>query len=126
MAEGEYMNSDSVFVKGYGHEVCEDYAYNTGDKVVISDGCSSADNTDIGSRLIARTSTAEEAMELVSKIGLNEETLTATRLSLELMEDKIIEDVEASVEFAENSPLPDPSELFKDVYVEDNYPFIMD
>jgi len=42
------------------------------------------------------------------------------------MEDKIIEDVEASVEFAENSPLPDPSELFKDVYVEDDYPFIMD
>ena len=50
----------------------------------------------------------------------------ASEKALELMEDKIIEDVEASVEFAENSPLPDPSELFKDVYVEDNYPFIMD
>jgi pyruvate dehydrogenase E1 component alpha subunit len=50
----------------------------------------------------------------------------ASEKALEVMEDKIIEDVEASVEFAENSPLPDPSELFKDVYVEDNYPFIMD
>jgi pyruvate dehydrogenase E1 component alpha subunit len=50
----------------------------------------------------------------------------ASEKALELMEDKIIEDIEASVEFAENSPLPDPSELFKDVYVEDNYPFIMD
>jgi pyruvate dehydrogenase E1 component alpha subunit len=50
----------------------------------------------------------------------------ASEKALELMEDKIIEDVEASVEFAENSPLPDPSELFKDVYVEDDYPFIMD
>ena len=50
----------------------------------------------------------------------------ASEKALEEMEDKIIEDVEASVEFAENSPLPDPSELFKDVYVEDNYPFIMD
>jgi pyruvate dehydrogenase E1 component alpha subunit len=50
----------------------------------------------------------------------------ASEKALEVMEDKIIEDVEASVEFAENSPLPDPSELFKDVYVEDDYPFIMD
>lgn len=50
----------------------------------------------------------------------------ASEKVLEEMEDKIIEDVEASVEFAENSPLPDPSELFKDVYVEGDYPFIMD
>lgn len=50
----------------------------------------------------------------------------ASEKALEEMEDKIIEDVEASVEFAEDSPLPDPSELFKDVYVEDDYPFIMD
>lgn len=50
----------------------------------------------------------------------------ATEKALDEMEDKIIEEVEASVEFAENSPLPDASELFKDVYVEDNYPFIMD
>ncbi len=50
----------------------------------------------------------------------------ATEKVLDEMEDKIIEEVEASVEFAENSPLPDASELFKDVYVEDNYPFIMD
>lgn len=50
----------------------------------------------------------------------------ATEKVLDEIEDKIIEEVEASVEFAENSPLPDASELFKDVYVEDNYPFIMD
>jgi pyruvate dehydrogenase E1 component alpha subunit len=35
-------------------------------------------------------------------------------------------EVNASVEFAENSPYPDASELFKDVYVEDDYPYIMD
>jgi pyruvate dehydrogenase E1 component alpha subunit len=34
--------------------------------------------------------------------------------------------VEESVTFSENSPYPDASELFKDVYVEDNYPYIMD
>lgn len=41
------------------------------------------------------------------------------------LEDKIEKIVLESVEFAENSPYPDPSELFTDVYVGD-YPFIMD
>lgn len=44
--------------------------------------------------------------------------------------DAIIEDVkkvvDASVQFAEESPYPDPSELYKDVYVQDDYPYIMD
>jgi pyruvate dehydrogenase E1 component alpha subunit len=34
--------------------------------------------------------------------------------------------VEESVKFAEESPIPDATELYKDVYVEDNYPYIMD
>lgn len=50
----------------------------------------------------------------------------ATEADLEAMEEAIIAEVNASVEFAENSPYPDASELYKDVYVEDNYPFIQD
>ena len=42
------------------------------------------------------------------------------------MEEAIIEEVNEGVVFAENSPFPDASELFKDVYVEDDYPYIMD
>ena len=34
--------------------------------------------------------------------------------------------VEESVKFAEESPSPEASELYKDIYVEDNYPYIMD
>jgi pyruvate dehydrogenase E1 component alpha subunit len=34
--------------------------------------------------------------------------------------------VEESVKFAEESPDPEASELYKDIYVEDNYPYIMD
>ena len=34
--------------------------------------------------------------------------------------------VEESVKFAEESPEPETSELYKDIYVEDNYPYIMD
>jgi pyruvate dehydrogenase E1 component alpha subunit len=34
--------------------------------------------------------------------------------------------VEDSVKFAEESPYPDPDELFKDVYVQEDYPYIID
>ncbi|MEZ4804683.1 MAG: pyruvate dehydrogenase (acetyl-transferring) E1 component subunit alpha [Bacteroidia bacterium] len=49
----------------------------------------------------------------------------ATEAELEAMEDQILERVAKSVEFAENSDYPDPSELYTDVY-EGNYPYIMD
>ncbi|TAE69398.1 MAG: pyruvate dehydrogenase (acetyl-transferring) E1 component subunit alpha [Bacteroidetes bacterium] len=50
----------------------------------------------------------------------------ATEAELQAIEDKIIEVVEASVEFAENSPYPDVSEVYKDVYVQTDYPYIME
>lgn len=34
--------------------------------------------------------------------------------------------VEDAVEFAENSPYPDDSELYKDIYLQEDYPFILD
>jgi pyruvate dehydrogenase E1 component alpha subunit len=41
--------------------------------------------------------------------------------------DKRVDDiVTASVKFAEESPWPDDSEVLKDVYVDQNYPFIVD
>lgn len=50
----------------------------------------------------------------------------ATEAELETMEENIIKEVEASVEFAENSPYPDAADLFKDVYVENDYPYVLD
>ena len=44
---------------------------------------------------------------------------------LDAMEEEIVSEVEASVEFAENSPFPDESELYTDVYA-DHYPFIVE
>jgi pyruvate dehydrogenase E1 component alpha subunit len=32
--------------------------------------------------------------------------------------------VDESVQFAEESPYPEPEELYKDVYAEPNYPYI--
>lgn len=45
---------------------------------------------------------------------------------IEAMEKKVEELVNECVKFAEESPFPEPEELYKDVYAEPNYPFIMD
>ncbi len=45
---------------------------------------------------------------------------------IEAMEKKIDDLVNECVKFAEESPFPEPEELYKDVYAEPNYPFIMD
>jgi pyruvate dehydrogenase E1 component alpha subunit len=50
----------------------------------------------------------------------------ATEAELEAIDDKIKEQVAESVQFAEESPFPDASEAFKDVYVQQDYPYIMD
>ena len=42
------------------------------------------------------------------------------------MDEKIKAEVDESVRFAEESPWPESSELYTDVYVEPNYPFIRD
>lgn len=48
----------------------------------------------------------------------------ATEEDLEKIDAEIKVRVEESVTFAENSPYPEPSEIYVDVYAEPNYPFI--
>lgn len=43
---------------------------------------------------------------------------------IESINKKVQDIVEDAVKFAEESPYPDPSELFKDVYMQDDYPYI--
>jgi len=50
----------------------------------------------------------------------------ATEAALQQIDKKINGIVEASVKFAEDSPWPDDSEVLKDVYIDQNYPFIVD
>ena len=45
---------------------------------------------------------------------------------IEAINERVKSEVEESVKFADESPLPDDNEMFKDVYVEEDYPFIMD
>jgi pyruvate dehydrogenase E1 component alpha subunit len=50
----------------------------------------------------------------------------ATEAELDKMEEDIMKEVDESVTFSENSPYPDPADLFRHVYVEDDYPYITD
>jgi pyruvate dehydrogenase E1 component alpha subunit len=50
----------------------------------------------------------------------------ATEADLKDIETKILEEVELSVQFAEDSPFPNESELYTDVYIEENYPYLID
>ena len=50
----------------------------------------------------------------------------ASEADLEVIDEAIKAKVAESVEFAENSPYPTPDELFKDVYVQADYPYIHD
>lgn len=67
---------------------------------------------------------AQDSIEQVKKTILDKKM--ATEEDLKVIEDKIKAAVAESVDFAENSPYPDPEEAFKDVYVQEDYPFIKD
>jgi hypothetical protein len=54
------MNTDTAFVIGNTHTVCQDYATHLSaegeNQIIICDGCSSSPMTDVGARLLALTS----------------------------------------------------------------------
>ena len=50
----------------------------------------------------------------------------ATQEEIDMINKRVDEIVAGSVKFAEDSPLPDDNEVLKDVYVDQDYPFIVD
>ena len=46
--------------------------------------------------------------------------------AIEVINERVKAEVEESVKFAEESPWPDDNELLKDVYVQQDYPYITD
>ncbi|MCX6185807.1 MAG: pyruvate dehydrogenase (acetyl-transferring) E1 component subunit alpha [Bacteroidetes bacterium] len=64
----------------------------------------------------------QDPIEQVRKVILD--NAYATVQELENIEEKIAVQISDSVEFSENSPFPDALELYNDVYMEPNYPFI--
>jgi len=67
---------------------------------------------------------AKDPIALVRDVILSSKF--ATEKDLEAIDKRVNDIVEASVKFAEESPWPDDDEVLKDVYVDQNYPFIVD
>ena len=65
-----------------------------------------------------------DPIEVVKKTILSNKM--ASEKDLDLIDQKVNAQVEESVKFAEESKYPDPSEAMKDVYVQTDYPYIMD
>lgn len=63
---------------------------------------------------------------LTSVLNTIYENKYATEAQIQEIAKKVKAQVEESVKFAEESPLPDASELYKDVYMQEDYPFVMD
>lgn len=99
------MISDSFFEIGTTHEVCEDYAISGNNYAVVSDGCSNSGHridTDWGSRILCKSAQAHieefDSDEFVKKVlqtskeslvsipSLIQESLTATLLTLRVVE----------------------------------------
>jgi pyruvate dehydrogenase E1 component alpha subunit len=67
---------------------------------------------------------AKDPVEIV--LSMIKEKKYATDQELESIQKKITAIIEDSVAFAEESPYPDPSELYTDVYMQKDYPYIID
>ncbi|MEP7264216.1 MAG: pyruvate dehydrogenase (acetyl-transferring) E1 component subunit alpha [Bacteroidota bacterium] len=67
---------------------------------------------------------AKDPVEMVKQTLIEQHF--ATEEDIETLNININAIVEDSVRFAEESPYPDPSELFKDVYMQDDYPYIVE
>lgn len=80
----------------------------------------------------AKYRTKEEVEEYKERDPINQVKKTildhkfATEEEIEAIDERVKKEIADAVKFAEESDFPDDSELLKDVYVEDDYPFITD
>ena len=66
----------------------------------------------------------KDPIEIIKKAIV--ENKYADEAWFEEVAEKIKKTVDDSVKFAEESPYPDPSELYNDVYMQNDYPYIRD
>lgn len=91
------MITDSAFYIGTTHKICQDYAISTIGTAILSDGCSSSKNSDIGARILSRVAYDQgtifddlhnfnekeciyQARPIVKMLNLSNECLDATLL----------------------------------------------
>jgi pyruvate dehydrogenase E1 component alpha subunit len=61
-----------------------------------------------------------------SALNVIKQNKYATEKEIEAIKKRVADQVAESVEFSENSDYPDASELYKDVYKQEDYPFIIE
>jgi pyruvate dehydrogenase E1 component alpha subunit len=66
----------------------------------------------------------KDPIEHVLKVLTND--YSVSEADIEVINDRVKAQVEECVQFAEESPWPSDDELLKDVYVQEDYPFIVD
>jgi pyruvate dehydrogenase E1 component alpha subunit len=80
----------------------------------------------------AKYRTKEEVEDYKEKDPINQVLKTiqknkwATEQEIEAINEKVKQQVDHCVDFAEESPWPSDDELLKDVYTQEDYPFIVD
>ncbi len=80
----------------------------------------------------AKYRTKEEVKKYKEKDPINqvlntiEDKKYASKEEIEAIKSRVDAEVDEAVKYAEDSPFPDDDELLKDIYVEDDYPFITD
>jgi Protein phosphatase 2C len=100
------MNADSIYMIGATHSVCQDYVVANGSYVILSDGCSTSPETDIGSRLLVKATekqlkntydpetlhedAARLALTWAEAIGLPAQAVDATLLTAFNNDDELI------------------------------------
>lgn len=97
------MISDSFFCQGTSHNICEDYAVAKDNYGIVCDGCSSANDTDFGARILSKISqkyiaeenfadcvksAAEIAVACIPNIG--KDCLSATILTIVALDDMFL------------------------------------
>jgi Protein phosphatase 2C len=107
------MNADSAFVIGATHSICQDYVVagnpsTTNPYVILSDGCSSSPDTDIGARLLVKSAesilktvsaddiadlhaaAAAATLDLAASVGLKPQAVDATLLTGHVQENELV------------------------------------
>lgn len=119
------MITDCFFTKGTSHETCQDYATCSENSVFLADGCSSAQNSDMGARILSLlakkyessffygdiveryykqdellTEIGKEALEITKDLELDSDALFSTLLFLncEKMEPYVNEEIDYKID----------------------------
>lgn len=117
--------SDSTFVKGSSHQVCEDYSRDFKFEkpiIVVSDGCSSVANSDVAARILALSAVDYFSLNWKSndiEEALSNSLIKALAVQSQLNRNAKVLDLAATLLIA----YPEKDNLYRVIIVGDGYAF---